>query len=419
LSDDSQLEKQLLAYLVKESFNGKAVPTTRILQNFPGMKEEQLCDIFLRLYAHNKIIGRIIKKSFEFGQFNENQSISPEEFLGKPLTPQQQEILQNPPPNPFIAVENPQNQQINKLEWDYQEKSQHADEGVCLCVLIPEFDANGFMVRAQLNNPSPRKVLNLSLKMDLPKGLTFIRLNPFELIHEYNPVQNTLEIQIAEITANSTYDFYIHLKITPLKQTAISGILKYLNAIGSPRVLKVPTLNLSFLPPKIIPFRIPSFQKQEYLSKAGQITGVKLFARPLLLEPKVAFNYMKNAISELDLVQTQIDTVEEENNIGFFFGKVDSPEYQGVPEFQRIVAIIARVREQEMGFQIQAPDPEIVGTLGASLTQRFAKRFELGGILGGELIELECHRCGTVIPEYFGTGIKHFCQNCGQELIWY
>jgi hypothetical protein len=131
------------------------------------------------------------------------------------------------------------------------------------------------------------------------------------------------------------------------------------------------------------------------------------------------FNYLKEIVKSLGFQETS-QHIDGTTYRAFFFGEISRPlSPNSTNPNENLICAICRIEKGTMGFTLLGFDPQIITTTLTYCMIRLSKRMEIGGALGGELLEMICTQCGATIPEYFGTGMKHFCVSCGYVNIFY
>lgn len=421
MSDILETEKKALSVLIKFSFGNKFLSLSRILNQI-NIQEDFFYDILVLLYVHGKSVGRIEGKNFIFETYFPGFIPKPEVILGRQLTNLQLELLQNPPPNPFLRQTSPDAQKSIEIRNDaiIHREEEEADALTEMkqfrLEITPVYRSFQLILKILIQNQYQGSISDIYLRIGIPKGVRFFRVEQPNIPIESDLEKIELRINSIEIEQALNYDFVFILKdLIPIE---FSGIIHFKNPNKTARFKKISSNALNLTLPKITPTAIPSFEVQKFLRTEGYYIGTRKFALFQTTEPLIVFNYLKDVARMLKMNMSH-EEIKDDVYRAYFFGDIAEIVSMHLNDIDRRVCLIAHIESNTMGFTMFSKDERVIALSLTYTMKELSKRFTLGGALGGELLEMICQKCGTSIPEYFGTGAKHFCTNCGELNIFY
>ena len=363
------------------------------------------------MYAHKKILGKIDGKSLLSKSYRPDSVPPPEVIIGRQLSTIQQELLENPPESPFENQNEPskfkealKSLKEDDAQNDFESSTASAAElDLFIVELTPIFRDFHLTIKLFMQNKYPGDLSEIDLRLNIPKGLKFFRVEPTDLTSDHDGQKIEIKIPTVKLGQAMNYDLiFIPFDLNPIK---IEGLIRYKNPSKVARFKKLSSEIINLSVPKFIPASIPSFEIENFLAREDIILGSRKFALFQTADPLIVYNYLKDVGKNLKLNLTLEDT-DNDRYRAYFFGNIvpekDAPEEEN-PEK---VCLLALIEGNTMGFTMYTKDSRIIATTLTLAMKELSKRFALGGALGGELIEMICSKLWSYYPRIFWNGDK-------------
>jgi len=420
-----EMEKKTLGILMKNSFSVRRLSILRLLHQLE-CTEDVFFDLLILLYTHKKVLGKIEGKDFFFENYFPDDIPPPEVIIGRQLTTLQLQLLEDPPISPFAGTsfKRKVTPAIKTIESPI--KASHpsnASEGsneidLMQVEMTPVYRNYQLILKLLLNNRYHSSISDLKIKISIPKGVRYFRCEQIDLAIESDRDKIEFDLDVLQVDQAINLDFVFNIQ--DIGMIIFTGIIRYKNPEKTLRMKKIPETVIPFNKlPEFKPKTHPSFEIERFLNRGDLHSGSRFFALPPRMDAILVHNYLKDIAKRFNFNLCH-EEVQDQTFRGFNFAEIDqksAKENSSITE--NITCLITQIDKGMMGLTMHAKDPQIISVTLTFAMKELSKRFTLGGSLGGELLEMICSDCGMTMPEYFGTGMKHFCVNCGKVNIYY
>lgn len=420
-----EMEKKTLGVLMKNSFSAKRISLLRLLNQLE-CTEDIFLDILILLYCHRKVLGKVEGKDFVFENYFADEIPPPEVIIGKQLTTLHVQLLDNPPPSPFASesfkkkvtpsITPASNKSLDKSPPKPMDLASEMD--LMQAEFTPIYRNHQLILKLLLNNRYHASITDLKIRITIPKGVRFFRCEQIDLAINADKEKIEFDLENLQVEQAINLDFIFNIQETILIDFA--GIVRYKNPEMTLRMKKIPDFVVAFNQfPLYKPKSFPSFEIERFLARNDLYSGSRFFALPQTMDALLVHNYMKDIGKRFNFILSHEETLAPTYR-GFHFAEIEPLRKNESDNSQdKTVCFITQIDKGMMGFIMYGKDPQTISITLTYAMKDLSKRFSLGGSLGGELIEVICSNCGMTMPEYFGTGLKHFCVNCGKVNIYY
>jgi hypothetical protein len=284
--------------------------------------------------------------------------------------------------------------------------------------IIHEFKPFGSAYRYTLliANQSQAPILEAKIKVRFPEFVELIRCNPPECNNELEQSEDgvkQIKIQAKKIEANSQIQYSFFL--TPLYLDAkgeIRSFLTFVNSQDYVRALDSKPILIMFSPitieRKILPTsQIKAFSESSQNQRAIRSIGI---ASNEKFDHDVYFHLLQQVMEDQNY---QLITKIEKSRIAWYFGM---DLVSGLD-----ILVVAQIIKNKVEWFAVCKNPHIIISVLTKLVNEYIVLLILRKLIEAptQVFNLECKKCGAVLPFFPKKGELMICENCNfPQILW-